>query len=134
MNRPMVFKAFFKATKTFHTVGVIECGTMHTSFLGATLMMLDGSVKHVSPEEIDLMQFTGLYDSKNEPVFEHDLLLLNGPDYKWAVGCVVWHDGFWFLKYMEDGEEGMDSLGQEEIAAEKMTIYGNNNLDPVVDL
>lgn len=130
MNRPLVFKAFHKANKKFYPVGAIDCGTLHTAVLGVTIMLPEGSTQHVSPDEIDLMQFTGLHDIKQEPIFEHDLLRNAAGD----IFCVDWSNGnFWLYRAKVDMFEPF-ILTSDVVIAEKFTMYGNNNLDPVVRL
>lgn len=92
-----------------------------------TILKEDGITLHTSEpvdrEEIEIMQFTGLKDSKNQEIYEGDIvgIEIDLPDkgYGFQFLEVIFEDGMWKLAV----EKG--SYWLNEITAKKMNVFGN---------
>lgn len=82
----LTFRMYNKATRTW-LCGYEQLGGFY--ILGETVLMggFDFSLSHLN--DIDVMQFTGMYDKHNNKIYDKDVLLIEGICY--------------FVKFFEGG-------------------------------
>jgi len=88
---------------------------------------------NLNNEDIEIMQFTGLFDRNGTPIYEGDLLADtgsdgNGGEIVYTLKEVVFHEGAFQMKELLDKEWGleyMDDISHLEVLG---NIYENPNL------
>ena len=88
--RDIKFRAFVKNPKWMVPVEMID---LKYQTAEVDLSYGNGATSEYEFDEIELMQFTGLYDSGGTLIYEGDIIMVFDPDKKHQIQQVVFQDG-----------------------------------------
>ncbi len=93
--------------------------------LGNTSFTSPGSCNWAesAPDE----QYTGLYDSENEPVIEGDLINAG-----YGIGKIIFREGCFFIEWIDDKEANIEPLGWTKNNRPRtgFIVFGNVHENP----
>ena len=134
MNRPVLYRVFHKIEKKMYPVAEITCGNQQVPLFGIRILTLgvgneDPEVKCLEKDSFELMQFTGLQDIRQNPIYEDDLLKNDAGEIFRVEWCDAWA-GF----ILNRGKVSMFepfSLTSGAIKKEKFIVYGNYYIESI---